>query len=91
MILKFKFREDYWERSAFQGPNLFIKSLPPKLGYQNYGIGPLPGIMRGETGTVITDKMLSELIRRKQVIIIEEYTDNDKNTEQEGLSDSGGS
>jgi hypothetical protein len=90
MILKFKFKPDYWERSAFNGGNLFIKSF--NEGYQNYGIGELPKLRAGMTGTIITEKALSEMIKRKQVIILDEYIeDNDTNTKQEGLSDSGDS
>jgi ribosomal protein L15 len=93
MILKFKFKDAYWERAGFQGPNMFIKALPPKVGYQNFGIGKLPEPKPGQTFTVITDKMLSEMVRRKQVIILEEYVEDEYDTDQqsEGLSTEGDS
>ena len=93
MILEFKFKPDYWDRSGFKGPNYFIKSLPPKEGYQNFGIGKLPKVVAGQTGTVITNKALSEMLRRKQVIILEEYNEqlDDTDNKQEGFSTKGNS
>jgi hypothetical protein len=94
MILKFKLKGDYADRVGLQGPNMFIKAIPPKTGYQNFDIGDLPKSAPGKTFTVYSDKFVDQLIRRKQIIVLEEYTEeleDDKNTEQEGLFDSGDS
>jgi hypothetical protein len=91
MILKFKFKPEYWERAGYGGANLFIKSLPPKVGYQNYGIGELPPATPGSNNVIITNKLLTYLISRKQVIILEEYIEDDTDTQQEGLFNSGDS
>jgi hypothetical protein len=91
MILKFKFKDDYWERAAYSGPNHFVKSLPPNKGYQNHGLGGLPKAKPGGKYTTLTDDFLNEMLRRKQVIILEEYIkdEHDTDQQQEGLSDSG--
>lgn len=91
MILKFKFKPDYWERAAMKGPNLFIKSLPPKEGYQNFGIGELSNY-KIDLSSIITDKALQTLLARKQIIVLEEFVKEEENNElndtdnqQEGL------
>ena len=97
MILKFKFKPDYWDRAAMKGPNLFIKSLPPKEGYQNFGIGELSDY-KIDLSSVVTLKAVETLLARKQIVVLEEYKKeeenneiNDTDTKQEGLHTTGDS
>ena len=94
MILKFRLKPEYWERAGLGGPNLFIKAISPKTGYQNFGIGELAKFKSAES-SILSDAAVDTLYRRKQILILEEYTketeEDDTNNEQTGLLDSGDS
>jgi hypothetical protein len=94
MILKFKFKPEYWDRAAMKGPNLFIKSMKFKDTYQNFGIGELKDYSSEQASTV-TEEALKGFMKRKAVVILEEFNenleDNDKDRGQEELPFTGDS
>lgn len=80
MILKFKFKDDYWDRNAFAGANYFIKD-PTSGEYVNFGIGELRKF-KSEGGSRFSEKVIGELLRRRNIEVLEEYEqDNDQQGE----------